>query len=78
MNATTAPVDHDTEIVESWLPQYIGLHGFAGSGKDAVAKILADYGYERVAFGDKVREALYVLNPVIIHDDYGPQRVQDL
>lgn len=79
MNAATAPVDHDTEIIESWLPQYIGLHGFAGTGKDTVAEILSQYGYTRVAFADVLREALYVLNPVILFDDYGyDQRVQDL
>lgn len=70
MNTTTAPVDDDTEIVESWLPQYIGLHGFAGAGKDTVAKILEKYGYTRVAFGDKLREALYVLNP-LVEEGYG-------
>jgi hypothetical protein len=76
--ATTNTTDgHD--IVESWLPQFIGLHGFPGTGKDAVAKILADYGYTRVAFADKLREALYVLNPVIVFDEYGYElRVQDL
>jgi hypothetical protein len=70
VNTTTAPVDDDTEIVESWLPQYIGLHGFAGAGKDTVAKILEKYGYTRVAFGDKLREALYVLNP-LVEEGYG-------
>jgi hypothetical protein len=79
VNAATAPVDHDTEIIESWLPQYIGLHGFAGTGKDTVAEILAQYGYTRVAFADVLREALYVLNPVILFDEYGyDQRVQTL
>ncbi|MGW0626192.1 deoxynucleotide monophosphate kinase family protein [Streptomyces sp. NPDC002758] len=79
MNTTTAPVDDDTEIVESWLPQYIGLHGFAGAGKDTVAEILGQYGYTRVAFADVLREALYVLNPIIIFDEYGYElRVKDL
>jgi hypothetical protein len=79
VNAATAPVDHDTEIIESWLPQYIGLHGFAGAGKDTVAEILSQYGYTRVAFADVLREALYVLNPVILFHPYGEdQRVQDL
>lgn len=79
MNTTTAPVDNDTEIVESWLPQYIGLHGFAGAGKDAVAKILANYGYTRVAFADKLREALYVLNPIVLFGNDGQDlRVKDI
>lgn len=44
----------------------IGLHGFPGAGKDSVAKLLADYGYARIAFADKMREALLGLNPVVI------------
>jgi dephospho-CoA kinase len=79
VNAATAPVDHDTAIIESWLPQYIGLHGFAGAGKDTVAEILSQYGYTRVAFADVLREALYVLNPIIIDPPDAPElRVQDL
>jgi hypothetical protein len=76
--ATTNTTDgHD--IVESWLPQFIGLHGFPGAGKDAVAKILADYGYTRVAFADKLREALYVLNPVVLFGTDGQDiRVKDI
>jgi hypothetical protein len=76
--ATTNTTDgHD--IVESWLPQFIGLHGFPGVGKDAVAKILADYGYTRVAFADKLREALYVLNPVVLFGTDGQDiRVKDI
>ncbi|MFE4681579.1 hypothetical protein ACFRNJ_12175 [Streptomyces sp. NPDC056721] len=70
MNTTTAPVDDDTEIVYSWLPQYIGLHGHAGVGKDTVAKILEKYGYTPVAFADRLREALYVLNP-LVEEGYG-------
>jgi hypothetical protein len=76
--ATTAPADgHD--IIESWLPQFVGLHGYPSAGKDTVAKILADYGYTAVAFADSLREALYVLNPIIVFDEYGEElRVQDL
>jgi hypothetical protein len=38
----------------------IGLTGYAQSGKDTVAKILVDnYGYQRIAFADKIRELLY-------------------
>lgn len=79
MSTTTAPIDGDAEIIEAWLPQYIGLHGFAGVGKDTVAEILAaNYGYQRVAFANVLREALYVLNPIIeFYDDY-EDRVQDI
>jgi dephospho-CoA kinase len=43
----------------------IGLSGYARSGKDSVAAFLNDYGYERRAFADKLREALYRLNPTV-------------
>jgi hypothetical protein len=67
------------DIIESWLPQFVGLHGYAGAGKDSVAKILGDYGYTRVAFADKLREALYVLNPVVLTDADGDYiRIQDI
>lgn len=47
------------------LAPIIALHGHAQSGKDTIAGILSKYGYERVAFADALREALYRLNPVI-------------
>lgn len=58
----------------------IGLSGYAGSGKDEVAKILvSDYGYRRVAFADKVRAVLYDLDPIVMIDAYNrPITVQDL
>lgn len=44
----------------------IGLSGYARSGKDEVAKVLVeDYGYQRVAFADKIRELLYETNPQV-------------
>lgn len=52
--------------IEANLPKFIGLHGFAGVGKDAVGTVLAlDYGYVPIAFADVLREALLVLNPMI-------------
>ncbi|PCG86391.1 hypothetical protein CIB93_09170 [Streptomyces sp. WZ.A104] len=44
----------------------IGLAGAARSGKDTAATHLARAGWERKAFADPVREALYRLNPVLI------------
>lgn len=74
----TTTTDHP-EIIREWLPEFIGLHGFPGSGKDAVARILTEYGYERVAFADTIREALYVLNPVILSDSNGREwRLQEI
>ena len=44
----------------------IGLMGYAGSGKDEVAKILVEqYGFKRLAFADKIREILYEVNPMV-------------
>jgi hypothetical protein len=52
----------------------IGLSGYARAGKDTTADILVkEYGFAKVAFADKLREALYALNPVIRYDknDFG-------
>jgi len=48
----------------------IGLSGYAQSGKDTVAKILIEnYGYERVAFADAIKDLLIKMNP-ILEDGY--------
>ena len=48
----------------------IGLNGYAQSGKDTVAKILIEnYGYERVAFADAIKDLLIKMNP-ILEDGY--------
>lgn len=42
----------------------IGLNGEAGAGKDSVADVLVqDFGYQRIAFADGLKEALYAFNP---------------
>lgn len=44
----------------------IGLAGYARSGKDtAAAYLAAEYGYERRAFADKLRELAEAINPVV-------------
>lgn len=54
----------------------IGLSGYARSGKDSVANILVkNYGYERRAFADKLRDVLYKLNPIVSPSD---RRLQDV
>jgi len=46
--------------------EVIGLTGYAQSGKDTLASILVEkYGYRRVAFADKIRDFLYVINPMV-------------
>jgi hypothetical protein len=52
----------------------IGLSGYARSGKDTVASIMGDWGWQRAAFADPIRKAVYKLNPQI-HDGL---RVQDI
>jgi len=43
----------------------VGLSGYARSGKDTAAAGMDMWGFKRVAFADKLREFLYVLNPII-------------
>ena len=63
----------------SQLPNLIGLSGYAQSGKDTVAGILArEYGYERIAFADPIKDLLYKVNPIIRQDDFGTQTLQNV
>jgi hypothetical protein len=48
----------------------IGLAGAARSGKDSAGQALMNLGWTPRAFADKVREALYALNPVLIEPNY--------
>lgn len=49
----------------------LGLTGYAGSGKDALAKSLKLRGdFYRIAFADKVREMALTLNPDIFSEEY--------
>lgn len=43
----------------------VGLNGYAQSGKDTAAEALVKAGYDRLAFADRMREALYALNPIV-------------
>jgi hypothetical protein len=43
----------------------IGVSGYAQSGKDEIAKVAFEYGFERAAFADTLREALVALNPLL-------------
>jgi hypothetical protein len=56
----------------------IGLSGYARSGKDTVAGMLMGlHGYERVAFADPIRELLYEMDPLVVHN-YMDFRLQDI
>lgn len=59
---------------------YIGLSGYARSGKDTVAEILClNYGFKRVSFALPIRDGIYTLNPLVennirvsdLVDEYG-------
>lgn len=43
----------------------IGLSGYARSGKDTVASFLLEQGYQRRAFADLLRNAVYELDPLL-------------
>jgi adenosyl cobinamide kinase/adenosyl cobinamide phosphate guanylyltransferase len=44
----------------------IGLSGYARSGKDTVAQYLVEnYGYERIAFADPIKNLLLEMNPIL-------------
>jgi len=56
----------------------IGLSGYARSGKDTVAGMLMGlHGYEQAAFADKIRELLYEMDPLVMHN-YMDFRLQDI
>jgi hypothetical protein len=54
--------------------ELIGLSGYAQSGKDTAADVMKEFGYERVAFADVLRSAVYALNPLMPDG----RRVQDI
>ncbi len=58
----------------------IGLNGWPSAGKDTVAGILVDeLGYRQYALADKVREALYLVNPLVVSGGAGGDlRVRDV
>jgi hypothetical protein len=50
----------------SALPQFVGLSGYARSGKDTVAAFLvAEYGYRQIAFADRLRAFVVALYPSV-------------
>lgn len=43
----------------------VGFSGYARAGKDTAYSLLADEGWNRIAFADTIREFLYRLNPIV-------------
>lgn len=55
--------------------QIVGLHGLKRSGKDTAASpLIESHGYARYAFGDQLKECMYVLDPFLD----GPLTVTEL
>lgn len=55
---------------------WIGLTGFPGSGKNALADVLvAEHGFTSIAFADPIREALLGLDPIVDVEKYDRQMV---
>lgn len=53
----------------------LGLSGAAGAGKDTFGYVLRDeFDFYKTAYADRLREALYTLNPLVVcnSDQYGP------
>ena len=45
---------------------FVGISGFAQSGKDETAKILSIIGFQRVSLADPVRQGIYNINPIVV------------
>lgn len=60
-------------------PHIIGLAGYAGSGKDALADMLVSLdGFERRAFADPMKEFLVKLNPLIWRTGIGMNTLENI
>lgn len=60
--------------------ELIGISGYARSGKDTAAEVLVkEFGFQRIAFADKLRDFLYALNPLVDVDVWTEElMVEDL
>jgi len=57
----------------------IGLSGYARSGKDTVAKTLINqYGFERIAFADPIRDMLVFVNPILENGSRLNEELRDI
>lgn len=61
------------------LGRVVGISGFARSGKDTVGEYLVErYGYQRIAFADKVREVAQAFDFSIFLDGIGEISMSDI
>lgn len=75
------PIREYREVVNATQPRraIIGLVGYAGSGKDEVAKILCrDHGFHRIAFADPLKAIAKSVGWNGAKDDAGRRLLQDL
>ncbi|MFI6495939.1 hypothetical protein [Nonomuraea typhae] len=57
----------------------IGVHGYAGSGKDSFADALVEnYGFTKIAFADPLRDILIDTNPMLMVEDGRPVYLADV
>jgi hypothetical protein len=57
----------------------IGLSGYARSGKDTAADNLINrHGFTRYSFAAPIKEAMYILNPIVYSDSIGDFRYRNL
>jgi hypothetical protein len=57
----------------------VGLIGKKRSGKDSLAAVLVEeFGFERFAFADPLKEAALALNPIVVCDEVGPKRLSGI
>lgn len=50
----------------------LGLYGDSRCGKDTIAEILKEYGFEQRVMADPIREMLFRINPLLGYDHHGP------
>jgi hypothetical protein len=56
----------------------VGFSGYARAGKDTAYSLLAEQGWQRVAFAEPMREFLYRLNPMVGDNGRGAIRIADV
>lgn len=50
--------------------RFLGLNGYARSGKDAAASVLVAEGWQRLAFADVLRDMAYAIDPYVLVGGY--------
>ena len=57
----------------------IGLSGYARSGKDTAAdRLVSKHGFSQYSFAAPMKEAMYILNPIVGSDGIGPFKYKNL